>query len=77
MTIPFLIGILVMTAAAILFAFSLARAAAQGDRRARAARVDYLLRYTGGGAPCVKCGEPTHYSLRGKPIHPTCREDVA
>jgi len=60
-----------------LFAYSLARASADGDRVMAEAHQDYLLRYRGDEAACVICGEPTRYSLHGKPMHPECRRDVA
>ena len=73
----FIIGATLSTAIYI-FAFALARASAQADRQARRAHVEHmLLRYQGGERPCVVCGEPTAYSLHGRAIHPTCREDAA
>ncbi|MCA1790920.1 MAG: hypothetical protein LC667_14010 [Thioalkalivibrio sp.] len=74
MTLPIYIGLVVILIAAVLFTFSLARAAARGDRMAHE---EYQMRYTGGGAPCVECGEPTHYTVRGVPTHPGCRKDIA
>jgi hypothetical protein len=76
-TIAITIGLLVMAAAAVLFAMSLARAAAAGDRQRRRAHQLYLLRYEGGERLCAVCGEPTRYSLHGRPIHPECRKDAA
>ena len=60
-----------------LFAYSLARASADGDRVMAEAHQDYLLRYQGPTAACVVCGIETRYSLHGKPMHPGCRRDVA
>ena len=75
-TIPLIVAAVVMLAA--LFAFALARVSARADRDARRAHQEHMLmRYTGGGRPCIRCGKPTEYSLKGKPIHPECREDVA
>lgn len=38
---------------------------------------DYQMRYQGGDAPCVVCGEPTPYYLNGRPMHPEHREAAA
>lgn len=59
------------------FAWALCRVSAQADRDAHRAHQEYLLRYVGSGRPCVRCGELTHYSLKGRPIHPECRKDAA
>ena len=66
-----------LAAIVALFAYSLARSAADGDRVMAQAHQDYLLRYQGGEAACVVCGIETRYSLHGKPMHPGCRRDVA
>lgn len=77
MTTALIIGALIMAVAAILFALSLAKAAARGDRLMRRAHIDYQMRYVVGDALCSACGKPTVYSLRGRPTHPHCRTDAA
>ena len=69
--------VIALAAIVALFAYSVARSAADSDRVMAEAHQDYLLRYRGDEAACVICGEPTRYSLRGKPMHAECRRDVA
>jgi len=74
----FIIGAILVFATSALLTFSLCRTSAQADRQARRAHVEHMLmRYQGGERPCIVCGELTHYSLHGRAIHPTCREDAA
>ena len=68
--------IAIATIVIALIAYSVARSAADG-RHMEEARQGYLLRYQGGEHVCVVCGIETRYSLRGKPMHPGCRRDVA
>ena len=68
------IAALVMLIAFALFVFSLMRGSARSERMAQRQRQDLLMRYEGGDPPCVICGEPSRYSLNGKPVHPgPCR----
>jgi hypothetical protein len=79
-TTALIIAAFVMLTAAVLFGLQLAKASKRADRQARRARVDYLLRYTGGEpGRCVVCGETVelNYTLHGLTIHPTCREGAA
>ena len=69
------VGLFAYTAVDALITYSVARSTA--DRRMKEAHQEYLLRYQGGEHVCVVCGIETRYSLRGKPMHPGCRRDVA
>lgn len=80
MTTAILTVVAVVAAALLLFAYSLARAAADGDRMARRHQQEVILRYKGGEpGRCVVCGEivEPRYTLNGRTIHPTCRESAA
>ena len=76
-----MIWAIVIIAFAVIVAlldYSIARSRmAAADRRMEEAHQGYLLRYQGGKHACVVCELETRYSLRGKPMHPGCRRDVA